>query len=201
MTKTEKIIKQYEPLMHKLLQTVHTGADYQDYMQELRLTAWQVLQKFDEKRNTKLETLMYNTFKNKINDLLRKSGKIMRKNPCHKCKLSTICIEECPTKSNALLKFFRKLMVKNPTNYEDLSWHNKNRCLMTGKARDNIHYHILIDVIEQKLSNIDKLIFQYKLAGDNQSIIATKLHITQQRVAQRLKNIRNMIKSTIERGE
>jgi len=72
MKSIDKTIKSFEPLMHRILHRFKiTKQYYQDYLQELRIVAWQVLEKYDEKRGA-LSTIMQIAMQNRLKDLLRK---------------------------------------------------------------------------------------------------------------------------------
>jgi len=72
MTSADRQIKNLEPLMHKILQKFKiTKCYYKDYLQELRIVAWQVLEKYDEKRGA-LSTIMQIAMQNRLKNLLRK---------------------------------------------------------------------------------------------------------------------------------
>lgn len=58
--------------MHGILHKFKISKQYyQDYLQELRIVAWQVLEKYDEKRGA-LSTIMQIAMQNRLKDLLRK---------------------------------------------------------------------------------------------------------------------------------
>jgi len=73
MRDIDKKIKKFEPLMFKLLRKFRIPKrDYDDYLQELRIAAWKVIEKYDKKRGL-LSTIMQISLENRIKDLLRKS--------------------------------------------------------------------------------------------------------------------------------
>lgn len=72
MKAIDKTIKSFEPLMHGILHKFKISKQYyQDYLQELRIVAWQVLEKYDKKRGA-LSTIMQIAMQNRLKDLLRK---------------------------------------------------------------------------------------------------------------------------------
>jgi len=72
MRDIDRRIKKFEPLMFKLLRKFRIPKrDYDDYLQELRITAWKVTEKYDKKRGL-LSTIMQISMENRIKDLLRK---------------------------------------------------------------------------------------------------------------------------------
>jgi len=72
MTTVDKQIKNFEPLMHKILHRFRiTKCYYKDYLQELRIVAWQILKKYDETKGA-LSTIMQIAMQNRLKDLLRK---------------------------------------------------------------------------------------------------------------------------------
>lgn len=73
MKSIDKTIKGFEPLMHKVLRKFKiTKCYYNDYLQELRIVAWQVLEKYDKKRGA-LSTLMQIAMQNRLKNLFRKT--------------------------------------------------------------------------------------------------------------------------------
>lgn len=72
MRSIDRTIKGFEPLMHGILHKFKISKQYyQDYLQELRIVAWQVLEKYDRKRGA-LTTIMQISMQNRLKDLLRK---------------------------------------------------------------------------------------------------------------------------------
>jgi len=66
-------IKKFEPLMFKLLRKFKIPKRFwDDYLQELRITAWRVSQSYDENKGS-LTTIMQISMENRIKDLLRKA--------------------------------------------------------------------------------------------------------------------------------
>jgi len=68
-----KIIRNFEPLMFKLLRKFRIPKRFwDDYLQELRIVSWHVLEKYDKKKGS-LTTIMQISMENRIKDLLRKA--------------------------------------------------------------------------------------------------------------------------------
>jgi RNA polymerase sigma factor (sigma-70 family) len=77
----DKIIKSYEPMMHKLVRKFKIKRDYEDIVQLLRIKTWEVLRdkkyKKDYKNDkgqivdAKLSTLLYKILLNRLMDILR----------------------------------------------------------------------------------------------------------------------------------
>ena len=76
-----KIIKSYEPMMHKLIRKFKVKKDYEDILQLLRIKTWEVLRDKKYKKSyknekgqiveAKLSTLLYKTLMNRLMDILR----------------------------------------------------------------------------------------------------------------------------------
>lgn len=199
MTKEDKIIKQYEPLMHKLLQGVPTGNNYEDYMQELRIVAWKVFKKFDKTRNVKLDTVIYKSFKYRIFQLLQKGAKITRKNICKGCPDYKQCNQNCSKKKWLLSQLQMRRNAQQPLQYDDFSRTKRADCLKTSNTANEIKYNFLIEQINSQLSSIDQKIFKGRISGDTQAQLAKKLHFSQQRISQRIKKIQKIVKEILRR--
>lgn len=73
MANINKAIKNFEPLMFKLLRKFRIPKRFwDDYLQELRIAAWHVLKKYDKEKGS-LTTIMQIGMENCIKDLLRKA--------------------------------------------------------------------------------------------------------------------------------
>lgn len=69
-----KIIQQWEPQIHKILQTWFIpGMDKEDLVQELRIVIIKCAKKFDDSRGVKFHTYLYNAFKNYLGILKHKN--------------------------------------------------------------------------------------------------------------------------------
>jgi len=65
---------QYTPLMRKFAKWPVQGLDYDDIMQELRITLLKCQRKYEGDKNIKFVTLFYGSCLNRMLDLLRNSG-------------------------------------------------------------------------------------------------------------------------------
>jgi len=81
MKDINKIIKSYEPMMHKIIRRFKIKRDYEDILQLLRVKTWEVLRDKKYKKvyknekgqivEAKLSTLLYKTLMNRIMDILK----------------------------------------------------------------------------------------------------------------------------------
>lgn len=179
----QKIIKKFEPLMHKLLRKYHiNGQYYDDFLQELKIRAWTTVLKYDKKKAS-LSTLMYNSLENRIQALLHITGYLKTGNPCRKCQKKLICSKACIKKEKHLKDYYKKYNVLHPITYEDKleNYHT------TGAEKIRINIKVLL--IKDRLSKRDGKILDYRIQRYTEKQIGKFIHKSQQFVSQRLKHI------------
>lgn len=160
MENINKVIKSFEPMMHNLLHKYGIKKDYEDCLQALRIVAYKVIQSYRPKR-AKLSTVLYASFNNKIQSLIRAGNK-------------NIIAESRYTRNNP-----------NSTRSFIDNYSNKPNALT-----DDLDYKFLLAALNKKLTPIDRKIVKYKQSGFSQAEIAAKIGKSQQRVSQRLKKIK-----------
>ena len=167
-----KVIKSFEPMMHKLLHKYKIRKDYDDYLQALRITTYSVIKKYDPSK-AKLSTVLYKSFENKIKSLLNSEDKQ--------------AIPESAFTKDTLGCIYKRGIIDNYSRKPDY-------------LINNVDYNFLLEKLKQQLNTTEKQILKYKIMGLNQQEIGIKINKSQQRVSQQLEIIRNKLKAVINDG-
>lgn len=227
----DKKIEAYEHLMHKVLRNYNVTYDYDDLLQELRISLWKILTNEDpetmfiEESDAKFTTYLYTVFSNRVIDIMRcelkvrvvkEEGEVIveRKKP----KIKEIIIrdgkeikimEEEVDAPNPVLSAdeIQKREIARPTPLSDLSFTQENEALLDVSQSDMIRSNTDLETFELTLNEVDSQIWKLSLESWNQSEIARILkdkgykRKTQSTVSRRLNELRNKYKRFLREGE
>jgi len=194
MTKVDKTIKKYEPMMYSLLRRFKIKKDYEDILQLLRIKTWEVLRdkkykkiyknKKGEVVEAKFMTWLYKVLLDRLQDILKVDYGIKIKDD--KKPIEDLSIE----KQN----FYH---IKHPIfcgvcffPIENYDTENELKC----KLDFELYY--------KQLSKEDKLLLDLmKTANGNKKEVATKLKCTVRNLNRRLSKLRGNYKNYLIKGE
>jgi len=185
MEELEKKIKQYEPLLYKLLYRFKVKKDYEDVLQQLRIKIWEFFKYFkvDEKKQAKEFTVLYKSLCNKLVDILKSDYRI-------KIKKDGIDIKDLSEKEKTLY------YLNNPTRI------NPILTILDYGSASNLRYKLDFELFYKKLKKEDKdLLDLLKKHNSNKIKIAKELKCTKRTVNRRLEKIKNKLNQFLIKGE
>lgn len=188
---TEKEYEEYiiknEGLIHKLCHKYYGKIGYEDLANELRISMWQALKRFNPQKanNTKLSTYLYTIIKNRAYELNR--DQIQKKrNPGY--QILSIDAFQWDDESVDLLKFAQ----------EDHSPFREDEFDPQSYVEQREQIEIVFSLLRSKSSRTQTAVTMY-FNGRYQSEIAKKLNLTQSHISQILNRFFQDAKVVLER--
>jgi len=184
-----KLIKSYEPLMHKLLHRFKVKKDYEDNLQELRIVVWKASERYtkrpDDKNPAKFFTYVYRAMINELQNILKVRYRIT---------------PNCKDVADLEIKDRISYYVENPTYYEDLSINAQLTIITDAYSAKDIKAKVDFDLFYSLLPKEDKQILDLCIQGLKQVAIAKKMKWSQTKVNYRLRNLRISFKTYLRKG-
>lgn len=173
----EELIKQYEPMMHKILHKYNVKNDYEDNLQELRITAWETFTKHNS-TDYKMTTILYRRLEQRMINILKVDYRIKK-----------------PSKNGEYsLKEQSEYNLKNPRFFEDLSFEQLMTILEKDVTADGIRFKIDFNEFLDSLNEEDREIFILRESGMSQAKIAKQFNLGQATIVRRLNSIKDRFK-------
>lgn len=157
-------IVSYEPLMHRVLKDYHVKKDYDDFMQEMRISTWNALidenpdTMYLEDSNAQFTTYLYHVLANRVKDILKVRYKI---------KLT----KDDNRKEVTVDEQLQKNLV-NPSFYEELSYEQQLNAVKSSTDANSIRMSADMATFVATLSELDQEIWRLKLESRNIGEIA-----------------------------
>jgi len=191
-------IKKYEPMMHWLLKKYNIKVDYQDILQELRLTTWKTIISKNPKamyleiKNTKFSTYLCRALENRLKNILRTDYK------------KTFSKENKEDKYN--IKKTINHNITNPDFIEELTVIQKLNAIKDENSADGIRLKLDLELFYETLDDLDKKIWDLNIQGWNHEEICKQLkqhNISKHRatISKRLAKINIKLRDFLKRGE
>jgi RNA polymerase sigma factor (sigma-70 family) len=154
-------IKQYESLMHRVLQDFNVKVDYEDLLQEMRIVVWKALADENPRTmyiegTTKFSTYLYNNMKNRWINIFKVEYKI-------------------DIEAKRTINSKAKKNMARPKLIGDLSFQQQINSLASSYAADSIRLQSDIAMFCSTLSTFERLLWDLNLEGWKQEEVVKRL--------------------------
>ena len=163
-----KIIKSYEPMMHKLIRKFKIKRDYEDILQLLRIKTWEVLRdkkyKKDYKNDkgqvveAKLSTLLYKILLNRLMDILRTEYGMRIKEDGTTIEEPTVCQKTGYFLKNPTLYGIPFLQVENYDTEDKLRCQLDFENYLKSLSNENQELLILMQTMDGNKKEVSKIL-------------------------------------------
>ena len=191
MKDVNKIIKNYEPMMHRLLKLFKVKKDYEDILQLLRIKTWEILR--DEKYNKFYKTkdnvipgatfftFLYLALKHRLINILKVEYRL-------KVKKDDIEVSNLPI--NKKIPYF----IEHPEYY--LGYSADKQAIVCSKLEtaENIRSNLDFEFFCDSLSSEDRQLLELKVKGLTTEELAKECKCTKRTIDRRLSKLKKAFK-------